>query len=94
MCHAAGFQLVDGKERIIAVEGLAGGAMQAVQDIALHSLDGTLPQPPNTRLRAVHWHQGIRQDLQSDPADNGSTSEISHNALHSLHSVQCTSGQN
>ena len=63
---AVGFQLVDGKERIIVVEGLAEGAMQALQDIALQSLDGTIPQPANTRPRAVHWHQSMRYRLGSD----------------------------
>lgn len=62
---AVGFQLVDGKERIIVVEGLAEGAMQALQDFALQSLDGTIPQPANTRPRAVHWHQGMRYSLDS-----------------------------
>ena len=56
----AGFQLVDGKERIIVVEGLADGAMQGVEGIALASLDGSITQPASTRLRAVHWHTHVR----------------------------------
>ncbi|DBA67916.1 TPA: hypothetical protein ACH3X2_014119 [Trebouxia sp. C0005] len=55
-----GFQLVDGKERMIVVEGLAEGAMQRVEGIALQALTGALPQPNATCRRAVHWHQGLR----------------------------------
>jgi len=57
---AAGFQLVDGKERMIVVEGLAEGAMQRIEGIALQALTGALPQPNATCRRAVHWHQGLR----------------------------------
>ncbi len=57
---AAGFQLVDGKERMIVIEGLVEGAMQRIEGIALQALTGALPQPNATCRRAVHWHQGLR----------------------------------
>ena len=46
---------MDGKERIIVVEGLADGAMQRIEGIAVHALTGAIPQP-----NAVHWHKGLR----------------------------------
>ena len=60
MICIAGFQLVDGKERIIVVEGLAEGAMQRMEGIALQALTGALPQPSGICRRAVHWHKGLR----------------------------------
>ena len=57
---STGFQLVDGKERLIVVEGLAEGALQRIQDIALQALTGALPQPSGTCRRTVHWHSGLR----------------------------------
>lgn len=65
MTHAlgAGFQLVDGKERMIVVEGLADGAMQRMQGIALQALTGAIPQPSGTCRRAVHWHEALRSVL-------------------------------
>lgn len=65
LTHAwsAGFQLVDGKERMIVVEGLADGAMQRMQDIALQALTGSMPQPNATCRRAVHWHKDLRSVL-------------------------------
>lgn len=59
----AGFQLVDGKERMIVVEGLADGAMQRMEGIALQALAGAIPQPSGTCRRAVHWHKGLRSVL-------------------------------
>lgn len=59
----AGFQLVDGKERMIVVEGLADGAMQRMQGIALQALTGAMPQASGTCRRAVHWHKGLRSLL-------------------------------
>ena len=56
----AGFQLVDGKERILVVEGLADGAMQRVEGIAVQALAGALSQPAGTCRRAVHWHKDLR----------------------------------
>lgn len=72
LTHAwsAGFQLVEGKERMIVVEGLADGAMQRMQDIALQALTGSMPQPNATCRRAVHWHK----DLRSVLADEGNES--------------------
>jgi len=52
--------MVDGKERMIIIEGLAEGAMQRIEGIALQALTGALPQPNATCRRAVHWHQGLR----------------------------------
>ena len=51
---------MDGKERMIVIEGLAEGAMQRIEGIALQALTGALPQPNATCRRAVHWHQGLR----------------------------------
>ena len=51
---------MDGKERMIVVEGLAEGAMLRIEGIALQALTGALPQPNATCRRAVHWHQGLR----------------------------------
>jgi len=51
---------VDGKERMIVIEGLAEAAMQRIEGIALQALTGALPQPNATCRRAVHWHQGLR----------------------------------
>ena len=67
MRHAwgAGFQLVDGKERMIVVEGLADGAMQHMQGIALQALTGAISQPSGTCRRAVHWHKGLRSVLMT-----------------------------
>ena len=56
----AGFQLVDGKERMIVVEGLADKAMQRIEGIAEEALSGALPQPIGTCRRTVHWHTGLR----------------------------------
>lgn len=60
---SAGFQLVDGKERMIVVEGLADGAMQRMQEIAVQALTGSMPQPNATCRRAVHWHKDLRSVL-------------------------------
>ena len=51
---------MDGKERMIVIEGLAEAAMQRIEGIALQALTGALPQPNATCRRAVHWHQGLR----------------------------------
>ena len=45
---------------MIVVEGLADGAMQHIEGIALQALTGDLAQPSATCRRAVHWHKGLR----------------------------------
>lgn len=60
---STGFQLVDGKERLIVVEGLAEGALQRIQDIALQALTGGVPKPSASCRRTVHWHSGLRSEL-------------------------------
>lgn len=54
---------MDGKERLIVVEGLAEGALQRVQDIALQALTGAIPKPSASCRRTVHWHSGLRSDF-------------------------------
>lgn len=61
---------MDGKERMIVVEGLADGAMRRIEGIALQALTGALPQPDATCRRAVHWHKGLRLALTTHPTDS------------------------
>lgn len=79
LTHAwnAGFQLLDGKERMIVVEGLADGAMQRMQDIALQALTGSMPQPNATCRRAVHWHKDLRSVLVEDENESPCCSQPS-----------------
>ena len=56
---------MDGKERMIVVEGLAEGAMQHIAGIALQALTGALAQPAGTCRRAVHWHKDLRHAQQT-----------------------------